>query len=155
MDVRAGTPADRDAVLRVAVSSGLFGPDDVVGFAEVVDATLGGPDVVWLVADADDGAVAGAAYCGPEPFGDRVWNLWFLAVDPASQARGVGTALVGTLVDRLAGRARVLLVETSSAPAQAGARAFYAARGFTHEATVREFYGPDEDKVVYWRRLPP
>lgn len=158
IEVRAAVPSDRDEVLRVAVDSGLFSPEDVGAFADVVDAGLvadAGP-AVWLVAEASAQVVA-AAYAAPEPFGDRVWNLLFLAVERSAQSRGAGTALVAALDERLRaagpGDARILLVETSSGPDQDVARAFYAARGFTEEARIREYYGPDEDKVVFWRRL--
>ena len=51
------------------------------------------------------------------------------------------------------GIARVLIVETSSSAAYEGARAFYARRGFDREAVIREFYGPGDDKIVFWKSL--
>lgn len=50
-------------------------------------------------------------------------------------------------------RARVLLVETSSTEQYHRARAFYLARGFDEEARVRDFYGPGDDRVVFWKSL--
>jgi hypothetical protein len=44
-------------------------------------------------------------------------------------------------------------VETSSSAAYEGAREFYASRGFDREAVIREFYGPGEDKIVFWESL--
>ena len=133
----------------VAVSAGHgVGVADRAGAAEG-PAEAGG-DVV-------DEAVVGAAYFAPEPFADRVWNLYFLAVDPDAHRRGVGTVLTHHVVRHLrsAGEdvARVLLVETSSTPAYRQARGFYTARGFEEEARIRDYYGPGDDKVVFWRRL--
>jgi ribosomal protein S18 acetylase RimI-like enzyme len=51
------------------------------------------------------------------------------------------------------GAARVLLVETSSTPQYDGARGFYRAHGFVEEAPIREFRGPGDDKIVFWRAV--
>jgi ribosomal protein S18 acetylase RimI-like enzyme len=48
---------------------------------------------------------------------------------------------------------RLLLVETSSDPAQDGARAFYRKDNFTEEARIRDFYAPGETKVVFWKEV--
>lgn len=142
----------------LAVASGLFGADDVGALEQVLAEHLAAeaPEGRWSVVERV-GRVVGAGYWAPEPFGDRVWNLYFLAVDPAEQGTGVGAALVrhvrADLVAAGSQRARVLLVETSSTDQYAGARAFYAALGFEEEARVRDFYGPADDKVVFWWRV--
>ena len=38
-------------------------------------------------------------------------------------------------------------------PDFAGQRAFYVRLGYHEEARIREFYGPDDDKVIYWKHL--
>ena len=47
----------------------------------------------------------------------------------------------------------MLIVETSSTAQYIGARRFYQARGFIEEARIRDFYGPGDDKVVFWKAL--
>jgi ribosomal protein S18 acetylase RimI-like enzyme len=51
------------------------------------------------------------------------------------------------------GTAQVLIVETSSTDQYARTREFYPKQGYTEEARIRRFYGPDDDKVVYWKLL--
>lgn len=137
----------------------MFGVNELDGVLDVFDASLDGTlvDRRWLVAAQDDGAIAGAAYAAPEPFADRLWNLYFLAVRPDRHGAGVGTNLIarveGDLVALGEAAARVLVVETSSTAQYEQARSFYRARGFDEEARIREFYGPDDDKVVFWKRL--
>ena len=36
----------------------------------------------------------------------------------------------------------------------AGARALYRAAGFAEEGVRRGYYGPGEDAVILWKRLP-
>ncbi|CAN5841530.1 MAG: GNAT family N-acetyltransferase [Ilumatobacteraceae bacterium] len=111
----------------------------------------------WVALETHDRRLLGAAYYAPEPFGDRVWNLYFIAVAADQHGLGAGSSLVSHVEDDLRGRgeevARVLIVETSSLDGYEQARSFYRRHGFEEEARVREFYGPGDHKVVFWKLL--
>jgi ribosomal protein S18 acetylase RimI-like enzyme len=157
--VRAAIAGDVEQIRTLALGNHMFDPEDMDGFDEGLRGYLDGSQEGhrWVVATGARDRVVGAAYYAPEPFGDRVWNLYFLAVDPGQHRQGVGTALVNHVEQALraegGARARVLIVETSSGDAYGGARGFYARRGFAYEAVIREFYGPGEDKVTFWKSL--
>lgn len=168
LPIRPATRDDQAAVVELARGNLMFGEDEIGGFAaafaDSVDGAADGHRWFVSVSDAEEAAGAGgagrivaAAYLAPEPFADRLWNLYFIAVDPSWHGRGVGSALIGHVEEllRAAGeaQARVLLVETSSTGQYEATRAFYLARGFDEEARIREFYGPGDDKVVFWKRL--
>lgn len=156
--IRPAAPDDVGAVKRIAVEAGLFGEDDVAFFDEMLAGSFDGSmtDHHWLVVEAG-GTIVAAAYYAPEPFADRMWNLYFIAVDPAHHGHGVGGDLLAhverSLRDRGDGTARVLIVETSSTDQYARTRDFYRAHGFDEEARIRQFYGPDDDKIVFWKSL--
>ena len=86
-----------------------------------------------------------------------MWNLYFIAVHPKHQGNDIG----GALLDHVEGHlrqagpdtAQVLIVETSSTERYARTREFYPKQGYVEEARIRRFYGPDDDKVVYWKLL--
>jgi ribosomal protein S18 acetylase RimI-like enzyme len=157
--VRAATGDDVDVVRRLALDNGLFAPDEMAGFDEILAGSLDGSldQHCWIVLEDEELGVAGAAYYAPEPFGDRVWNLYFLAVAADQHRSGAGGALIGHVDVELRRRgeeeARVLIVETSSLDGYEAARRFYRKHGFDEEARVREFYGPGDDKVVFWKSL--
>lgn len=157
--IRPAEAGDERAVADLAVVNNMFAEDELAGFTEMFRGAVKGDleGHQWLVATTQESDVIGAAYLAPEPFADRVWNLYFIAVQPNQHGRGTGTALIGH-VERLlrdAGEAsaRVLIVETSSTDQYAATRGFYLARGFDMEAQIREFYGPRDDKVVFWKKL--
>jgi len=157
--LRHATRGDAAQIRGLAVDNAMFPPEDLTGFDEMLDGYFDGSLTghEWVVAEDAAGAVAGAAYYAPEPFADRVWNLYFLAVRPDSHRAGIGHALVAHVEQALRtagnGVARVLIVETSSTHPYQPARHLYAREGFIQEAVVREFYGPDDNKVIFWKQL--
>ncbi|MGL5867310.1 MAG: GNAT family N-acetyltransferase [Dermatophilaceae bacterium] len=156
ISIRPARPTDRDIVLRLAVDNQMFAPDELDDLGSVFDDTSSTDEHHWAVAEAE-GGVVGAAYWAPEPFADRLWNLFFIATAPDRHGSGVGSMLTEHLESALRAlgpeRARVLLVDTSSTEQYVGARRFYLGRGFVEEARIREFYGEGDDKVTFWKRI--
>ncbi len=159
LNVRAATPPDASTIKQLALDNGMFALDELGDFDEMLtgyfDGTL--PEHRWIVAVDDRDVVVGAAYVAPEPFADRMWNLYFIATDPERHGSGAGTALLGSIEAELShagpASARTLIVDTSSVDGYEGARRFYAQRGFVEEARVRDFYGPGDDKVTFWKPI--
>ncbi len=157
-DLRVATPSDATAIKALAVDNHMFEPDELGDFDEMLTGFFDGSldDHHWLAADDGD-TVVGAAYYAPEPFADRMWNLYFIATAVDRHGDGIGSALLGHVVDELrsggADTARTLIVDTSSDAAYTPARDFYRSHGFAEEAHIRDFYGPGEAKVTYWRSL--
>lgn len=130
--------------------------EDEVGFFDETLAGFADGSMVeheWLVVENERGDVVAAACYAPEPFADRMWNLYFIAVSPTAHGRGLGTSLVRHIEHELRSRgeetARVLVIETSSTEQYERTRDFYRWLGYDEEARIRQFYGPDDDKVVF------
>jgi ribosomal protein S18 acetylase RimI-like enzyme len=155
--IRPAEPRDIPAIKTIAIDTNMFDVDGAEFVGDVVvgigDGSLSGHH--FVVREAADGTVVGAAYYAPEPFSDRMWNLYFIAVDPTRQGQGIGAALLDhverELQDAGSEVAQVLIVETSSTDQYSRTREFYAKQGYVEEARIRRFYGPDDDKVVYWK----
>lgn len=159
LNVRAATPAHTDQIRQLALDNNMFGPDEMGDFDEMLTGFFDGTldDHQWIVAVNDSGNVAAAAYYAPEPFADRMWNLYFIATAPEHHGSGAGTALIEHVETRLrdlgAASARTLIVDTSSVDDYDQARAFYERRGFVEESRIRDFYGPGDDKITFWKRI--
>ena len=89
---------------------------------------------------AMDGTVVTGWVCTRLHPGDRMGEVYVLAVDPDRQRQGVGTALLDHALDRArkAGMAMVM-VETGDDPGHAPARASYEAAGFDRWPVARYF----------------
>ena len=110
------------------------------------------PDYTALGADVE-GRLVGWICWGPTPCTEGTYDLYWMAVDPAAQHTGVGSDLLAEMERRLAGRARLVVVETAGRTAYTATRAFYRARGYKPTARVPDFYAPGDDLVVYTKTL--
>jgi D-alanine-D-alanine ligase len=145
--------ADRPAIESITRACGLFRDDEIPVALEVFDAALAAdPAYAALAADAD-GRTAGWICWGPTPCTLGTYDLYWMAVDPALQHAGIGTALIREMERRLTGLARLIVVETAGRADYAGTRAFYEARGYHAVARIPQFYAPDDDQVVYLKYL--
>ncbi len=156
--IRPATAEDQSAILDLAVASGLFQEHEAGALAEMLaDAFTGGlQDHHWIVMEQGAAAspLTGAACFAPEVMSDRVWNLYFIAVVPQDQGRGLGTALLTHVEETLRRQdARLLLIETSSLDSFERTRRFYLGNGYEEEARIRDFYRAGEDKVVFRKLL--
>ena len=144
--------ADRGRIEEITRAVGLFRPDEIPVALEVFDGAVhpgpGGEPYSALGADVD-GRLAGWICWGPTPCTLGTYDLYWMAVDPALQGAGVGTALVLEMERRLAGLARLIIVETAGRPDYAATRRFYEGRGYRPTATIRDFYAPGDDQVVF------
>jgi ribosomal protein S18 acetylase RimI-like enzyme len=98
--------------------------------------------------------LAGFAIYGPTMATDRTYDLYWIAVDRTAQGTGCGSALLDEVERRLeALHARMLVIETSSRSDYTATRGFYLKRGYVEAARVREFYAPDDDRIILTKRL--
>jgi ribosomal-protein-alanine N-acetyltransferase len=84
---------------------------------------------------------------------DTVWHVMNVAVDPDRRRRGIATALIAALLQRIGDDAQVTLEVRRS---NGGAIALYERFGF-RSAGVRPRYYADngEDAVIMWRTTAP
>jgi GNAT superfamily N-acetyltransferase len=168
-------PEDRARVIELLIATAAFSSEEVAVALEIFDETFGGdcrpeppryargelregsafafPDYE-LIGAYDDERLLGYACFGPTPATEGTYDMYWLAVDPSAQNRGVGRALVNWVEQELGTRrARLLVVETSSRLDYAHTREFYARGGYAEAARVRDFYAPADDRIILTTRL--
>lgn len=151
--IRNTVHTDMEPLLAIIAGSGQFDPDGVAHVRHSLDKHLAGAgDGLWLT--ADDGEPVGVAYCAPEALTSGTWNLLMLWTREDRHGRGHAAALVRQVEEEFDRRGvRLLIVETSSLPAFAAARAFYGKCGFTHEATIKNFFADGDAKLVFTKAV--
>lgn len=147
---------DKAAVMDLVRRTAFFTPDEIVVAEELIDAFLERPDQKdydVVVAEGEGGAVAGYLTWGPTPLTEGSYDLYWMAVAPESQGRGLGRELVLWLEDRVRSLdGRLVIIETSSQPKYHPTRAFYLGLGYAEAARVPDFYRDGDDRVIYTKR---
>ena len=151
--LRPLTSADRRRIEEITRAVRIFRDDEVPVALEVFDAAVAGsPDYLALGALLDQRLVGWICW-GPTPCTLGTYDLYWMAVDPSAQGAGIGTALVREMEGRLAGSARLIVVETAGRPDYRPTRSFYESRGYRRTAVIPDFYAPGDDQVVYVKTL--
>jgi ribosomal protein S18 acetylase RimI-like enzyme len=155
--IRPMIPADRPAVLALIEATGFFRPDEIAVAEELIDIALDRPDQkdYGIVVDTDEtGAVTGYMTYGPTPLTLGTFDLYWMAVDPKAQGKGVGKALVRWLEEYVRKQGgRLIVIETSSTEKYEPTRRFYVGLDYTEVARIPDFYGPGDGRVIYTKRV--
>jgi ribosomal protein S18 acetylase RimI-like enzyme len=154
--IRPTIPADTPSLLAIAHETSVFKPLEIVALEEVLDDyhaanQMQGHRCVTLEQDARP---IGFAYYAPAAMTDRTWYLYWIAVEKATQARGLGTRLLRWAEEEISVlNGRLLLIETSGLPHYEPTRRFYAKHGYHIAGRLADYYADGDDMVVFGKRF--
>jgi ribosomal protein S18 acetylase RimI-like enzyme len=155
-DIRETLEQDADEILRIAADQPLFTQEEAETVGELLEDYLELEDhngYTFLTASLE-GEVVGFACFGPTPLTDGTFDLYWICVDVDFSRRGIGRHLIERVVAEVrALEGRMIVLDTSGTPEYEPTRAFYNSVGFTPTASVPDFYRPDDDLVIFSRRL--
>jgi len=155
-EITAPGAADLAAILDLSARTGVFSQEEVATVQELFEAYLHQPGHggYFFLAYRDEGQVLGFACYGPVALTQGTYDLYWIAVDPEAQARGIGGALLARVEAEVQARGgRMLMVETSGRPDYDRTRRFYQRQGYDRVATIDDFYAPGDDLVIYRKRF--
>jgi len=154
--IRPTVPEDTPTLVPLAEQTGVFKPLEIQALREVLDDyhafnRAHGHRCVTL---EREGKVLGFAYYTPEAMTDRSWSLWWIAVLPGQQGRGLGGELLHFVEgDIRAAGGRMLFIDTASLAHYEPTRKFYLKHGYEVTGVLGDFYADGDDKVVFRKRL--
>jgi len=132
-----------------------FKPEEVAVAEELIEASIRDPQgsgYECLV--AEDPGVVGYICFGLTPMTESTYDLYWIAVHPAVQGRGVGKALYGAFAEQLRKRGSAQVrIETSSKESYAATGGFYERLGFSVDGKLRDFYAPGDDLLIFYRKI--
>jgi ribosomal protein S18 acetylase RimI-like enzyme len=149
-------PTDPVRIRDLVVATGFFTEQEIgIAAALVQEALDRGADSGYslMVAEENDRVLGYTCY-GPIPGTDASYDLYWIAVHPDAQGRGLGKALLRESEKQIgaAGGQRVY-IETSSREQYVSTRRFYLSCGYAQEALLVDFYRPGDSKIIYSKAL--
>jgi ribosomal protein S18 acetylase RimI-like enzyme len=148
---------DMETVREIVEATGYFTPSEVPVAVELVQEALAkgaaASGYYFIFAGLGGKTVAYICY-GPIPCTISSYNLYWIAVHPDFQGKGLGKGLMREAEKRIAaaGGARIY-IDTSYKAQYEDTRAFYQSLGYELDALLRDFYSPGDDKVIYRKLL--
>jgi GNAT superfamily N-acetyltransferase len=143
---------DHDSVREIILSSGMFYDYEVDVAVELVDerAAKGISSGYYFIFAEIEGRTVGYTCYGPIACTKNSYDLYWIAVHDSLRGRGLGKLLLRETEKEIAamGGGRIY-IETSDKPDYDPTRRFYLSCGYTAEALLKDFYGPNDSKVVY------
>jgi len=157
MTLRPLRSSDRGELARILEQTRAFSPPEIAVALELIDYALGRPgqtDYYFRCIEEPDGRLAGYLCYGEVPLSDRCWDLYWIAVDPEAQGRGLGREMVRYMeADLRERRARKILIETGGKTSYGPTRRFYETMGYAEIARIAGFFAPGDDKVIFGKDL--
>ncbi|MGH9870696.1 MAG: GNAT family N-acetyltransferase [Candidatus Polarisedimenticolia bacterium] len=154
--IRPLASADREPLRGILERTAAFSQPEIRVAMELIEHALTRPGQT----DYDfrciehDGALAGYMCYGEVPLSDRCWDLYWIAIDPASQGAGLGMAMVRFMESDLRERrARKVFIETGGKTSYGATRGFYEAAGYREIARIPDFFAVGDDKVIFGKDL--
>lgn len=154
--IRPMAREDKPAIMQILRDTPEFTPAELCVAEEVLDSYLedscdSGYRVLVV---ATGSSIVGYVCYGPTPLTEGTWDIYWLAVAPQSQNRGLGAALLASAESEIRhGRGRLALIETSSKPEYEKTRRFHRSQGYKLTSRVADFYAPGDAKLIFKKCL--
>lgn len=148
-DVR---PSDRTAVRKIVETTGYFSKDETEIAVELVEECLskGEASGYHFLFGESHGTVIGYAVYGPCPATLHSYDIYWMAVLPDFQRRGIGGKLLAMCESLIQGKGgRQIYMDTSARAQYEPTRRLYGARGYQQAAYLPDYYAPGEAKITY------
>jgi ribosomal protein S18 acetylase RimI-like enzyme len=133
-----------------------FEPEEIDIAEEVIDIYLKDPTnsgYYVLVAEYEF-SLAGYIQYGNTPLTKGTWDIYWMAIEPRLQGKGIGKILMGAAETDIKKReGRLILIETSSKPLYEKTRNFHVGRGYTLTCRIADFYSKGDDLLIFTKRL--
>lgn len=148
---------DRDKIKNILVDTKNFNEDEINIAMELIDLYLNDTNQkdYEIFADTDDGeTINGYVSIGPRPLTKGTYDLYWIAVNPNVQSKGIGSKLIAYIENYLKGiQARLILIETSGKPSYEKERKFYEKNLYDKIVEINDFYNAGDSLVIYGKYL--
>ncbi len=148
--------AQEDVFTAMARNTGVFREEELEVLEELVwETTVSGKTNYRMMREEAEGKIIGFIIFGRTPLTTFSWDIYWLVVDRAHHGFGTGKKLLRMAGEEMlsASSRAVIRVETSSRKEYLPARNFYANQGFSAIGSISDFYGKEDDLVIYSKEI--
>lgn len=157
MLIRRCVPLDRSKILHILKATRAFNNKEILVALEVFDDAFkfkDGDDYTLVCALDNAENLTGYICFGSIPMTDTSYDLYWIAVDPIYEKKGIGSELITYAEAMIAQQGgRQIFIETSSTQPYEKARSFYRKHGYEIVSILEDFYRIGDDKLTYVKKI--
>jgi len=148
---------DRKKIENILVDTNNFNDDEIEIALELIDIYLndGKQNDYEIFSDVNENNDVNGYICiGPRPLTKGTYDLYWIAVNPNVQAKGIGSGLIKYIEEHLKSKGgRLILIETSGKPGYEKERKFYEKNKYEKLVEIKDFYKEDDSLVIYGKYI--
>ncbi|MDD5134365.1 MAG: N-acetyltransferase [Phycisphaerae bacterium] len=156
ISIRPIQKKDKPAIMTMLKDTKFFRAGEIIIAEEVLDDSIvcGIQGEYRSYAAIENNKTIGWVCFGPTACTVGTFDIFWIVVDPNSQARGIGTKLMNFATELIKkDNGRLIVVETSGMARYLSTQKFYENLGYKKEAVLKDFYAPGDDKIIYIRQI--
>jgi D-alanine-D-alanine ligase len=150
--------SDRDDIRQLVDAAGIFSETEIDIAVELIEERLSKglqSGYHFLFGELTD-RIIGYTCFGPIPGAAKRYDLYWIVVHHDFRRAGIGKSLMVKTEEAIEkqGGERIY-IDTSSRDQYRTTRLFYRSCGYQEEAVLKDFYGSEDDKVIYVKAIRP
>lgn len=156
INIRPANRNDREKVFLILKTTDFFRHEELLIAYEVFDSSVK-PDskdgYISYVSEKNN-IVTGWVCFGATPCTRGTFDIYWIAVDPTVQSKGIGGKLLSAAekeIKKLQGR--LITVDTSGTQRYNPTRRFYEKNGYRQAACLKDFYNTNDSKIIYLKQV--
>lgn len=142
---------DKPFIMEILHNTPEFKAEEITVAEEVIDSYLESPGFsgYYILVSRIEGTVNGYVCYGPTPMTCGTWDIYWMAVTPQEQGKGIGRTLLQAAENEITTTGgRMAIIETSSQPLYEKTLRFHLKNGYSEIARIPDFYEPGDDKII-------
>lgn len=150
------SPEDKAPIMQILKTTGMFSKEEVGVAEELIDIFLKNKDQkdYTIYVSENDGTVTGYVCYGPTPATEGTFDLYWIAVSPNHQNKGIGKKLLAFVEKDVAEKGgRMIIIETSSREKYTPTQEFYKRSSYNIEARIADFYSIGDDRLIFVKKI--
>ncbi len=154
--IRKLIQSDREKIKRILESTGNFTEDEINIAMELINIYINDENQkdYEIFVDEEENIIRGYVCIGPRPLTTGTYDLYWIAVNPEVQSKGIGSRLIKYIEDHIKERqGRLILIETSGKPSYEKERKFYEKNMYSEIVNIRDFYNKGDSLVIYGKYI--
>jgi len=146
---------DRDKIKQILIDTNNFNDEEINIALELVNIYINDDSQKdYEIFVDDENGIRGYVCIGPRPLTSGTYDLYWIAVNPKVQSKGVGSGLIKFVEDHLKQKnGRLILIETSGKPSYEKERKFYEKNYYEMLVNIKDFYCIGDSLVIYGKYI--